>query len=109
MTSEINKKLDKILYSIEAFTKRIDSLDSKVETLDARLTTLEKNVNSRFNAIESSLIQKATEDDLTDALERIEKSEETILEKRNAVMKESYEKRFNILIHGLDESNDSAW
>jgi len=55
------------LYSIEALTKRIDSLNSKFEILDARLTTLQKNVNSRFNAIEFSLKQKATEDDLTDA------------------------------------------
>jgi len=88
MTSEINEKLDKTLHSVEALTKIIDSLDSKFETLNARLTTVEKNVNSRFNAIESSLKQKANEIDLTDALERIEKLEETILEqKKNAVMK----------------------
>ena len=43
-------------------------------------------------------------------MERLNRLERIELEKQDiVVMKESYERRLNVLIHGLRETNDSMW
>ena len=48
--------------------------------------------------------------DLENILEKLNRLEHIELEKEDiAVMKESYDKRLNVLIHGLSETDDSTW
>ena len=54
----LNEKLDNILKSIQSLTTRMDTLESKVDSFSMRLHSLEETVNSKFEAIDSSLNDK---------------------------------------------------
>ena len=72
--------------------------------MDAQLDNLEKNFDVKFKKIENELQQKASLFELNELKERIVQLEKDKQEQDCfAIMKESYEKRFNILIHGLLE------
>ena len=106
----VNEKLDIILKSIQSLTTRMDTLESKVDSFSIRLHSLEETVNSKFEAIDRSLNDKVDFHVFDELLQRLTFLEDyKLAQERNAVMQESYEKRFNILIHGLEEKCDSAW
>ena len=78
--------------------------------MDTKLDNLEKNFDVKFKEIENELQRKASLFALNEMKERIvqlekDKQEQDCL----AIMKESYEKRFNILIHGLPEISGNVW
>ena len=103
MSAEINDTLNKILSAL-------NNLTEKVSNLDTRLDNLEKNFDVKCKKIENELQRKASLLELNELKERIvqvekDKQEQDCL----AIMKESYEKRFNILIHGLPEISCNVW
>ena len=78
--------------------------------MDTRLDNVEKNFDVKFKEIENKLQRKASLFELNELKEKIvqlekEKQEQDCL----ATIKDPYEKRFNILIHGLPEISGNAW
>ena len=56
------------------------------------------------------LVNKASKNDFEDLLDCIiDLENQAERAKRDSLQRESYCKRFNLLIHGLDESKDSPW
>ena len=110
MSDKLNKKLDKVLEAISMLTSRIDNLEKTLLTVGARIDELEKKSNEKFEDIHICLNSKTDKDEVEELKIRL-----SILEEKNkqlettAVMKESYEKRFNILIHGIPENSDNPW
>ena len=103
MSADLNDPLNKILSAL-------NNLTEKVSNLDARLDSLENNFDVKFKKIENELQQKASLFELKELKERIaqlekDKQEQDCL----ALTKESYEKTFNILIHGLPEISGKVW
>ena len=78
--------------------------------MDTRLNNLKKNFDVKFKDIESELQRKASLFELNELKERIVQLEKDKQEQDCiAMMKESYEKRFNILLHGLPEIFGNVW
>jgi len=76
------------LNAIKELNVRMDSIDEKFEAYNLRLNNLELK-------------------EIYERLENLERKERD--RQAQALMQESYDKRFNILIHGLDENVESAW
>jgi len=74
------------------------------------LDNLEAKFKCKFKIRGDELVSKADLSELEIMRERIEELERSKEEQeRTAIMKESYEKRLNLLIHGLAENADNAW
>ena len=126
-------KLDKMLKSIEGLNQRMDIFDNKIEAINLRVTDLENYIQIRFQTFENSLKESASNMEIKMLKDRIKKIE-GILEKtakdsyldeafqrlflledlekertEQVFMQESYDKRFNVLFHGLDEEVNSVW
>ena len=122
-TTEVTDKLNQALKAVDKLNKRLDNLYSKLDDFNLRLVLLDDKFNAKFEEIETSLNSKVDTDDteavlatkinLTDFEEihdRLKKLEAQERERQTqTVMRESYEKRMNILIHGLPENFTSAW
>ena len=108
--ADLNKKLDKILKAISNLTERIDVIDKRFDNFESRLDEFERSVSYKISNIENQSKMKAERNSLQKVMVRLEKLEESknVQEIAN-VMQESYEKRFNILIHGIAETTDSSW
>ena len=107
----LGQKLDSILNSIVILTEKVNNFDSKLSTLGTRLDKIENTLSDKINKMENQMLEKADKSELEElrlrllhVLEDLKKDQ-----KASAVMKESYEKRLNILIHGVQESPGNAW
>ena len=105
----MEQKLNKVLQGIENLTIRLDKLDAKIDSFSFRLTKLEKNFDEQSHILTKNLETKADRADLIALDKRIEK----IVTQQNAqevkeVMQESYDKRLNVLLHGIEEDGDSV-
>ena len=108
MSTSVATKLDEILKGIGDINKRMDSIDQRLVKLERRINDIEQASNARIAKIENQLTKKINGlADIEKRLSILEKKEEK--HQDESVMKESYEKRFNILIHGLEEDHSSAW
>jgi len=104
----------------------MDKFDKKLELLDNWLTTLDQKFSVRYKAIETSLTakaevkqvqkiqfalnEKADASEMDNILERLDKLEAREGDRQTqTLMQESYEKRMNILIHGLEENLSTSW
>ena len=75
----------------------------------SRLNDREGKVNPEFEAFDNLLQSKADSGELVNLRSRLTKLEDINKQlEANAVMNELYKKRFNILIHGISESDRSA-
>ena len=78
--------------------------------MDTRLDNLEKNFNVKFKEIENELQRKVSLFEFNELKERIAQLEKGKQEQDClAIIKESYEKRFNILVHSLLEISSNVW
>ena len=108
MSKSVATKLDEILKGIGDINKRMDSIDQRLVNLEGRINDIEQASNARITKIENQLTKKINGlADIEKRLSILEKKEEK--RQDESVMKKSYEKRFNILIHGLEEDHSSAW
>ena len=109
-SSSIEKKLNELLKAVENISTRIDKIDMKLENFDQRLTKMENNVEERLSKQELELKTKADVNITNDLKKRICELEQQQADQfAKEVMQESYEKRLNILIHELEETEESAW
>ena len=104
-----SQKLDQILAAISNLTNRVDELDKSMLSFGSRSNDTERKVNAKFEAFDNLLQSKADSGELVDLKSRLTKIKDINEQlEANAVMNESYEKIFSILIHGIPESDQSA-
>ena len=102
----VQAKLDKILLTLDKLTVRLDNIETKLENFNERLNLVEQKLEKKCQEFESALSTAVS----TPHLEALEAKFNNFVESINAdqLMREAYEKRLNILIHGLPEK-DNAW
>ena len=112
MTTDINDNFDENT-SITALTHKVESLNSTLEAkvdkldvklykFDKRLNELEEQCESKLEELDADLDEKADIsklEELCAAVRKLEKSKQE--HDKTEVMRESYDKRFNALVHGL--------
>ena len=103
----MERKLDKVLRTLENLTERMDKLDFKLETFDNRLNKLERLFNDKINKLKQALKNKSYVNDIDNIHTKLNRSEQQKNPKN--LMQESYDQRLNLLIHGLEESNKTDW
>ena len=107
---EIIKRLDKIDYNMQNIDVRISNIDKKLDNVSLRLDSLELEFETKCHEIDEMKISKAEAASIKELKERIVFLETFKLNYENAkVMQESYDKRLNILVHGVKEDSDNAW
>ena len=95
--SNLEHKLDQILQKLDALEKKVDSFNSRIFKLENKTAALERNLTAKEETI-----------DILD--EKMNKFEKFMLEyEKTAIMQESYNKRLNVLIHGIKEDEGNAW
>ena len=128
----IEEKLNSILKAIDKLTERMSSLETKIETFENQLMTVDCKYSEKCSKLEAEISaldlnvtqigSLATEieatitakfDDINEKQEMNETRQEMLLQKianleRDNVMRESYDKRLNILVHGLKESENET-
>ena len=110
MSKSVNAKLHEVLKEIGEINKRMDKLNQRLDNLETRLNNIEHTLNERIVNVEKQMTNKIDASVVAEFEKRIailEYKEED--RQAEAVMKESYEKRLNIVIHGLEEDRNLAW
>ena len=106
----MERKLGKVLRTLENLTERMDKLDFKLETFDNRLSKLESLFNDKINKLEQALENISNINDIDNIHTKLNKIEQQQIEQESKnLMQELYDKRLNLLIHGLKESNKTDW
>ena len=102
----LEKKLHKISKRLNQIDERINKIDQKFDEVKTKIDNLE--FKRRIDKFDRFFIQ--SEEIIEKLLERIEflQNFKTRREKTQ-IMKEFYDKRMNILIHGIKEDGDSVW
>ena len=96
----IQTKLDKLITAVEKITKRLDNFDDKFGTFNERLNQLENKLERKYVKLEENI-----EAELIEVTKRLKILEEFRIDSvKAALMQESYNKRMNILIHGVEEN-----
>ena len=104
----MEEKLDRILKGIENLTTRINKLDSKFELFETRLFNLEKSFDDQIYKLDKKLKTKVDCTVLENFnLRLLNIEQQQITQQTKDIMQESYDKRLNLLIHGIEESD--AW
>ena len=103
----VEAKLDQILVCLETLTKRLDAIDAKYETVNARINEVEEKFDRKLNEIEHQVKDKVGRNEFNHLENQFKKQIESVYEEN--LMKETYDKRLNLLIHGLEESETNAW
>jgi len=102
--------LDKILERLDNIDDRINEVEKKLDGVNNRIDALEKKFDNRMEAMKSTIMQKADNKIIENLTKRINCLEEFKQNYENAlVMQESYNKRLNILIHGIKEDSNNPW
>ena len=104
------KKIDLILLKPQSIESRMDNIDEKFNDLTARINKVETKFETKNEEIDSKLSDKAD-------LETVQQLNKKIAElsiliesyEKTKIMQESYDKRLNILIHGVKEDSISRW
>ena len=103
--SKVEQKLDSLIIAVQVLTDRVDFIDMKLDLFDKRLAAAETRLNNKYQELKT-----VSDGKIEDLLSRIKVLEDNKTETdKDALMKESYSKRLNILIHGVDEDQDSPW
>ena len=106
-------KLDELISLVTNLNEKFDTFDSKVEKLSKKMEIFEETVNDKFAQVDNELKCKAPLAHCNELQEKISSLKDQLGGlysdiKKDALLKESYEKRLNILMHELREP-DSLW
>ena len=102
--------MNEVLKAVGNISERIDKLNEKLENFDRRITKLEYLVEDKISKFQEELKTKADDSALNKLHLKIHKIEQQQVDQRaKDVMQESYEKRFNLLINGIEETDTSVW
>jgi len=125
---KIGDKLDKLFEAIEKLTRKITNLESKFSTFEGQLKSIDdkysekcSNLEAEISALELNITKigsLATEIEINIS-SKIEDIDDKVmvnatllqkianLEKEN-IMRESYDKCLNLLVHGLKETENET-
>ena len=95
--STLELKLDQILQKLDALEKKVDSFNTRIFKLENKTATLELNLTAKAETL----------DILDDKMREFEKFKSD--NEKTAIMLESYNKRLNVLIHGIEEDESNTW
>jgi len=85
-------------------------IDAKLDSVSTRLDTLESNFKNKCDEIDELKNSKADSNVVDEFKGKIGLLENFKVNYEKAqIMKESYDKRLNVLIHGVKEDNNNAW
>ena len=106
-------KLDQIIALVTNLNEKFEALDTKVENLTKKMDNFEERMNKKLALVDNELQSKASIalcNELQDKISSLEGELDVFYTglKKNALMKESYEKRLNIMVHGIREA-ESPW
>ena len=74
------------------------------------MNKLESLFNDKINKLEQALENKSNINDIDNIHTKLNRIEQQQLEQESKnLMQESYDKRLNLLIHGLEESSKTDW
>ena len=106
----MEEKIDAILKAIQSLTERIVSLENKFDKYDRNFETINNSlnvVNKKIVNLEQSKTNAKSFDELAERVQKLEAFKHDL--KKEELMRESYSKRLNLLIHGLEEKKESVW
>ena len=110
MNRNIERKLNEVFTAVGNISERIDKLDEKLENFDRRITKLVYLVEEKISKFQQELKIKADDSALNKLHLKMRKiKQQQVDQLTKDVMQESYEKWFNILINGIEETNTSVW
>ena len=105
MTST-DSKLDEILKQLQ----RLNNIERKIDSFNNRLTSLEAKFSNKCEELDCSLNAKASIESiekLNERLAALESFENNYA--KSLLLQESYNKRLNILVHGIKEEDNNVW
>ena len=133
--SQIEAKLDQIIEKLDGLTARVDRIEKSVTGVQRQVIEADAKLSKRCEALELSLQKKAETTEFLDlkiqvedlAKQRVEEREVMIKQQqmitqltnqlqgykqtteRENLSREAYSKRFNLLVHGLEEDQTNPW
>ena len=105
MARSLDQKIERLLKAMEGISSRRDEIGLKFYKLENRINYLEHKVEQRYKEIKQTTDNKIF--GLTVRIKELENYKADT--EKAALMQESYKKRLNILIHGIEEDEDSVW
>ena len=106
----LEKKLNEIIKRLNKIEEKISNIDSEINAVSERLNLLEVKFENKSKEVDTILDTKADIDLVKQLSQKIILFEEFQSNCEKALlMKESYDKRLNILIHGIQEDNNNVW
>ena len=106
----LEKKLDEIIKRLNKIEEKISNIDSKIGAVSERLNLLKVKFENRSKEVDTILDTKADIDLIKQLNQKIISFEEFQSNYEKALlMKESYDKKLNILIYGIQEDNNNVW
>jgi len=110
MNMNLEDKINKILKKLVNIEGRLEKIDDKFNSIIARIDSLESKFEEKTNTIDNVLSDKADIQTTNKLMERIELLEKFKLNYENAIIiKESYDKRLNVLIHDIPADQGNVW
>ena len=107
--ASLENKLDSILTAIDNLVTRTERIEMKIDNFESRLNEIETGLKSRIDQLEINVKTLSSDEDYRNLEKKINRLEHALQNKSNEnLMRESYSKRLNLLIHGLDETKE-AW
>ena len=114
----INKKLEEVFTKLSekidkldnTLNEKVSNLERKLDGVSARINSLDIICQEKWDEMQTCLNHKADNTEVERLHARIATLEEAKKEQDKAsIIRESYEKRCNILIHGIPEPSENAW
>ena len=131
----MEKKMDTIISSLIKMEQRLDGIEKEICKNSTKLGEIEKKLNLRCDSIEEQLKEvvdkksfehlkvkvKLVEESFVSESNTIAKISDQVLQlderftkfrketENDLLAKELYDKRFNLLVHGIDENKEMAW
>lgn len=104
--SNIDKLIEKkVAEAVESLTERTDEIQEQMNSTDVKIKNISASIKKCNENIDELASHKLTDNNLPLILERIKTLENVIQTNENdQIMRESYDKRLNLLIHGVKES-----
>ena len=108
--ASLENKLDFILTAIDNLATRTERIEIKINNFEIRLNEIVTGTKSRIDQLEINLKALPSDEDYRNLEKKVNHLEHALQNKSNEdLMRESYSKRLNLLIHGLDEKDSKIF
>ena len=100
MARGLDQKIERLLKAMEGISSTLDEIGLKFDKLENRINYLEHKVEQQYKEIKQTTDNKIF--GLTVRIKELENYKADT--EKAALMQESYNKRLNILIHGIEKT-----